>query len=53
LVWGERDRLVAPPKRLPPQVRSVVLPGAGHLLSLDRPREVAELILQTDHLPGS
>lgn len=53
LVWGERDRLVAPPKRLPPQVRSVVLPGAGHLLSLDRPQEVAELILQTDHLPGS
>jgi len=53
LVWGERDRLVAPPKRLPDGVHSVILAEAGHLLPLDRPAKVAALILRTDRLLGA
>lgn len=46
LVWGERDRLVSQPAWLPPQVRSVVLEGVGHLPMWDAPDRVAALLLE-------
>lgn len=46
LAWPERDRLVARPAHLPPTVRNVMLPGAGHLPMWDTPRAVAEVLLQ-------
>ncbi len=46
LAWAERDRLVARPAHLPARVRSVVLPGAGHLPMWDAPELVAKLLLQ-------
>jgi pimeloyl-ACP methyl ester carboxylesterase len=46
LVWPEHDRLVARPAHLPPTVRSVVLPGAGHLPMWDAPEVVAKVLLQ-------
>jgi len=44
--WPEHDRLVARPRRLPAGVRSVVLPGAGHLPMWDAPELVAALLLK-------
>ncbi len=46
LVWGQRDRLVAPPAQLPRAVRSVRLPGAGHVPMWDAPDRVASLLLE-------
>jgi pimeloyl-ACP methyl ester carboxylesterase len=46
LAWAEHDRLVARPAHLPPTVRSVVLPGAGHLPMWDAPEAVAKVLLQ-------
>ncbi len=46
LAWPEHDRLVARPRTLPPGVRSVALPGAGHLPMWDAPELVAELLLE-------
>ncbi len=45
LVWPEHDRLVTRPRRLPPNVRSIVLPGAGHMPFWDAPDAVAEVLL--------
>ena len=45
LAWGEHDRLVAPPRRLPARVRSVVLPGCGHMPTWDDPAGVAAVLL--------
>jgi pimeloyl-ACP methyl ester carboxylesterase len=45
LVWPEHDRLVAEPAHLPPTVRSVRLPGAGHVPMWDQPEAVAALLL--------
>jgi pimeloyl-ACP methyl ester carboxylesterase len=45
LAWPEQDRVVARPRRLPPNVRSVVLPGAGHLPTWDAPDAVAAVLL--------
>ena len=45
LGWPDRDRLVARPPRLPPRVRSVALPGTGHLPMWDDPDAVAALLL--------
>jgi pimeloyl-ACP methyl ester carboxylesterase len=45
LAWPEHDRLVARPKRLPASVRSVALPGCGHVPMWDDPDAVAELLL--------
>ena len=45
LAWPEHDRLVARPAHLPPTVRSVVLPGAGHVPMWDQPQAVASLLL--------
>ncbi len=47
LAWGERDRLIRPPRRVPPGARSVVLPGCGHLPMWDDPALVAEVIART------
>ena len=44
--WPEHDRLVARPAHLPPTVRSVALPGAGHVPMWDAPDAVARLLLQ-------
>ncbi|MCW2991261.1 MAG: alpha/beta fold hydrolase [Solirubrobacterales bacterium] len=44
LAWPDHDRLVAPPRRLPPNVRSVVLHGCGHIPMWDDPEQVAALI---------
>ena len=46
LAWPEHDRLVGRPAHLPPAVRSVELPGAGHLPMWDAPELVAEVLLQ-------
>jgi pimeloyl-ACP methyl ester carboxylesterase len=46
LAWGELDRLVTPPRRVPPGWRSYVLRGCGHVPTWDDPEQVARLILQ-------
>src|SRR5207244_243458 len=38
LAWPQFDRLVAPPRALPPTVRSVRLAGCGHVPTWDDPR---------------
>jgi pimeloyl-ACP methyl ester carboxylesterase len=45
LVWPEFDRLVGPPRVLPPRVRSVVLRDCGHVPMWDSPDQVTELLL--------
>lgn len=47
LAWGELDRLIRPPRRIPPGATSIVLPGCGHLPMWDDPALVAEVIAQT------
>jgi pimeloyl-ACP methyl ester carboxylesterase len=46
LAWPEHDRLVRRPRRLPPSVRSVDLPGCGHLPTWDDPAAVARVLLE-------
>jgi pimeloyl-ACP methyl ester carboxylesterase len=51
LVWGERDALVPLPlaaewRRAIPSSRLVVLPGAGHIPMVERPRTFAKLLLE-------
>ncbi len=46
LVWPEHDRLVARPAHLPPTVRNVTLPGAGHVPMWDAPDLVADVLLR-------
>jgi pimeloyl-ACP methyl ester carboxylesterase len=46
LAWPEHDRLVARPAHLPPTVRSVALPGAGHVPMWDAPDVVSALLLR-------
>ena len=47
LAWGERDRLVAPPRpeRRPANARFLVLPGVGHTPTWDDPELVARTLL--------
>jgi pimeloyl-ACP methyl ester carboxylesterase len=45
LAWPEHDRLVKPPRALPPAVRSVVLRGCGHLPAWDDPEQVAAVLV--------
>jgi pimeloyl-ACP methyl ester carboxylesterase len=52
LAWPEHDRLVGRPRRLPAGVRSVVLPGAGHLPMWDAPQAVAALLLDGSNAAG-
>jgi len=48
LAWGERDRLVAPPRpeRRPAGARFLVLPGVGHTPTWDDPELVARTLLE-------
>ncbi|MDW5597184.1 alpha/beta fold hydrolase [Conexibacter stalactiti] len=46
LAWGERDRLVRPPRELPLGVVSVLLPGCGHLPMWDDPALVTQVVLR-------
>lgn len=48
IAWGERDRLVGPPKehRRPAGARFVVLPGVGHAPMWDAPELVARTLLE-------
>jgi pimeloyl-ACP methyl ester carboxylesterase len=46
LAWPEHDHLVARPAHLPPTVRNVALPGAGHVPMWDAPELVAHMLLQ-------
>jgi pimeloyl-ACP methyl ester carboxylesterase len=47
LAWGERDRLVRPPRVPPPGWRTVVLSDCGHLPMWDDPPLVADVIRHT------
>jgi pimeloyl-ACP methyl ester carboxylesterase len=48
LAWGDRDRLLAPPRpeRQPAGSRYVVLPGVGHTPMWDDPELVAQTLLE-------
>lgn len=46
LAWGDRDRVVSPPRRTPSGVRSLVLRGCGHLPTWDDPEQVAAVLLE-------
>ena len=48
LAWGERDRLVAPPRpeRRPASSRFLVLPGVGHTPMWDDPELIARTLLE-------
>jgi pimeloyl-ACP methyl ester carboxylesterase len=48
IAWGDRDRMVGPPKphRMPAGARFVVLEGLGHTPTWDDPRRVAQLLLE-------
>jgi pimeloyl-ACP methyl ester carboxylesterase len=48
IAWGERDRLVGPPKpaRRPAGARFLVLPGVGHTPTWDDPELVAATLLE-------
>jgi pimeloyl-ACP methyl ester carboxylesterase len=47
LAWPEHDRIVGRLRNPPPNVRTVILPGAGHLPMWDDPQRVAELLLSS------
>jgi pimeloyl-ACP methyl ester carboxylesterase len=53
IAWGDRDRLVGPPKeeRRPPETRFLVLPGCGHTPNWDDPELIARLLLETSSAP--
>ncbi len=48
LAWGERDRLLRPPRpeRRPAGTRYVVVPGVGHTPTWDDPELVASVLLE-------
>ena len=45
LAWPEHDRMVARLRHPPPNVRTVILRGTGHLPMWDDPEQVASLLL--------
>ncbi len=47
LAWADRDRLVSPPRSVPPGVHTVRLRDCGHVPTWDSPDQVAAAILQT------
>jgi pimeloyl-ACP methyl ester carboxylesterase len=54
LAWGERDRLVAPPRpeRRPDGARFLVLPGVGHTPTWDDPELIARTLLEGSATPA-
>jgi pimeloyl-ACP methyl ester carboxylesterase len=46
LVWPEHDRLIAPVRDAPANVRQVALPDAGHVPMWDAPQAVAAVLLE-------
>jgi pimeloyl-ACP methyl ester carboxylesterase len=48
IAWGERDRLVGPPRadRRPANARFLVMPGVGHTPMWDDPKLVARVLLE-------
>jgi pimeloyl-ACP methyl ester carboxylesterase len=46
LAWPDHDRLVARPRSLPANARSVDLPGCGHMPTWDDPEGVARVLLE-------
>ena len=54
IAWGERDRLVGPPKpqRRPPGSRFVKLDDCGHTPNWDAPGLISELLLETSDPQG-
>jgi len=55
LVWGEADRIVAPPSRTrtPPGARFMTMPGWGHTPTWDDPEGVARVLLEASETAGS
>jgi pimeloyl-ACP methyl ester carboxylesterase len=45
LAWPEHDHIVSRLRNPPPNVRTVILRGTGHLPMWDDPAQVAELLL--------
>jgi pimeloyl-ACP methyl ester carboxylesterase len=45
LAWAEHDRLVKKPRKIPDGVRSLDLPGCGHVPTWDDPELVARVLL--------
>ncbi len=54
IVWGERDRLVGPPReeRMPPGTRYSTAPGWGHTPTRDDPEGVARVLLEASATHG-
>jgi pimeloyl-ACP methyl ester carboxylesterase len=54
IAWGERDRLVGPPKphRRPAGARFMVLPDVGHTPTWDDPELVAQTLLDGSAIPA-
>jgi pimeloyl-ACP methyl ester carboxylesterase len=46
LAWGELDRVVGKPRTAPAGVRTVLLPGCGHVPTWDDPELVARVLLE-------
>ena len=54
IVWGEEDRLVAPPRegRMPTGTRYFTVPGWGHTPTRDDPAGVARVLLEASAVPA-
>jgi pyruvate dehydrogenase E2 component (dihydrolipoamide acetyltransferase) len=52
LVWGAEDRIIpaSHARNAPPSARVAVLDGAGHMVHLEKPREVNALL--REHVAG-
>jgi pimeloyl-ACP methyl ester carboxylesterase len=46
LAWGELDRLVRPPRKVPPHWHTRLLRGCGHIPTWDDPEQVSGLLLE-------
>ncbi len=47
LVWPEHDRVVRRPRHVPPNLKSRVLEGCGHIPMWDAPDEVARVLIDS------
>lgn len=54
IIWGERDRLVGPPReeRMPAGTRHSTAPGWGHTPTRDDPEGVARVLLAASMVPS-